>query len=137
MITSHPSVVGFCWGARAPFHSLPRVRRHVSRRAPLVFFSLALLQVRRVSERLVGGCAVAALLVFVLSSLYLRFTFFKFRFHRYRFEVAGRCLADFHLPAYVYDVARIRTGQLVEDSPLWSGEFPLPAARPLNRNGSS
>ena len=63
--------------------------------------------------------------------------FFKFRFRRHRFEVAGRCLVEFHLPAYAYDVARIRTGQLVEGTPLWSGEFPLPAARPSNRNGSS
>ena len=64
-------------------------------------------------------------------------TFFEFRFRRSRFEVAGRCLVEFHLPAYIYRVARIRTGQLVEGTPFWSGEFPLPAARPLNRNGSS
>ena len=63
--------------------------------------------------------------------------FFEFRFHKERFEVAGRCLVEFHLPVHAYDVARIRTGQLVEGTPLWSGEFPLPAARPSNRNGSS
>ena len=63
--------------------------------------------------------------------------FFEFRFRKERFEVAGRCLVEFHLPVHAYDVARIRTGQLVEGTPLWSGEFPLPAARPSNRNGSS
>ena len=36
---------------------------------PLVFYCLVLLQVRRLSQRLVGVCAAAALLVFVLSSL--------------------------------------------------------------------
>ena len=36
---------------------------------PLVFYCLVLLQVRRLSRRLVGVCAAAALLVFVLSSL--------------------------------------------------------------------
>ena len=57
---------------------------------------------------------------------------FKFRFRRYSFEVAGRCLLEFISRAYAYDVARIRTGQFVEDPPpppLWRGEFSLPAAR--------
>ena len=36
---------------------------------PLVFFSLVLLPVRRVSERLIGGSAGAAVLIFVLSSV--------------------------------------------------------------------
>ena len=76
-------------------------------------------------------------LVYDTYRRYRRFTFFEFRFRRHRFEVAGRCLVEFHLPAYAYDVARIRTGQLVEGAPLWSGEFPLPAARPSNRSGSS
>lgn len=75
--------------------------------------------------------------VSLVYDTYRRFTFFEFRFRRHRFEVAGRCLVEFPLPAYAYDVARIRTGQLVEGALLWSGEFPLPAARPSNRSGSS
>ena len=64
------AAAGFCWGVlvrhSTAFHEFEGM---FLVGLPLVFFSLALLQVRRVSERLVGGCAVAALLVFVLSSL--------------------------------------------------------------------
>ena len=61
---------GFCWGALA--------RGNVAEHSyeglffvgfSLVFFSVVLLQARRVSERSIGVCAGAALLVFVASSL--------------------------------------------------------------------
>ena len=61
---------GFCWGALA--RGSVAVHSHEGLflvGLPLVFFSVVLLQVRRVSERAIGVCAGAALLVFVASSL--------------------------------------------------------------------
>ena len=48
-----------------------------------------------------------------------------FRFQDERFEVAGRCLAEFHLPAYADDIHTVKTGQMVRDAPRWSVEFAL------------
>ena len=61
---------GFCWGALA--RGNVAVHSHEGLflvGLPLVFFSVVLLQARRVSERAIGVCAGAALLVFVASSL--------------------------------------------------------------------
>ena len=60
---------GFGWGVLAP-----RAMSHAHEGMflvglPLVFFSVVLLRARRVSERSVGVCAGAALLIFVLSGL--------------------------------------------------------------------
>lgn len=51
-----------------------------------------------------------------------------FRFHDERFEIAGRCLAEVHLPAYADDIHTVQTGQLVQGAPSWSGEFALATA---------
>lgn len=50
-----------------------------------------------------------------------------FRFHENAFEVAGRCLAEIHLPAYADDIHTVKTGQLGEGAPSWHREFTLPA----------
>ena len=61
---------GFCWGALVPgtvvYHPYEGM---FLVGLPLVFFSVVLLKARRVSERSVGVCAGAALLVFVLSGV--------------------------------------------------------------------
>ena len=59
---------GFCWGvlARGSIHYFEGM---FLVGLPLVFFSVVLLQVRRLSERSIGVCAGAAVLVFVLSGL--------------------------------------------------------------------
>ena len=51
-----------------------------------------------------------------------------FRFHDERFEVAGRCLAELHLPAYADDIHTVKTGQMAQGAPIWSGEFALATA---------
>ena len=61
---------GFCWGALA--RGNVAVHSHEGLflvGLPLVFFSVVLLQARRVSERAIDVCAGAALLVFVASGL--------------------------------------------------------------------
>ena len=85
---------GFCWGA------LVRGSVNESNEAlflvglPLVFFSVALLQARRVSERSIGVCAGAALLVFVLSGLQMG---------RLRADVEA---SDFRVEAADYEMIR-------------------------------
>ena len=62
---------GFCWGVlmrnsgAPPYHNFESLA-YIG--LPLVFFSLVLLSIRRLSGRLVFGLSVAALLVFSLSS---------------------------------------------------------------------
>ena len=60
---------GFCWGALARGSAVHSHEGLFFVGFSLVFFSVVLLQVRRVSERAIGVCAGAALLVFVASSL--------------------------------------------------------------------
>ena len=61
---------GFCWGVLArgsvPFFDFEGM---FLVGLPLVFFSIVLLRARRISRRLIGVCAGAAVLVFVLSGL--------------------------------------------------------------------
>ena len=50
----------------------------------------------------------------------------EFSFRSSGFEVAGRCMAEIHIPGHD-TAARVRTGQFVRGAgPLWSGEVPLP-----------
>ena len=60
---------GFCWSllvrGNAAFHEYEGM---FLAGLPLAFFTLVMLLMRRLSERLAGGCAVVALLVFVLSA---------------------------------------------------------------------
>ena len=60
---------GFCWGALVRGNVVHSHEGLFFVGFSLVFFSVALLQARRVSERSIGVCAGAALLVFVLSNL--------------------------------------------------------------------
>ena len=60
---------GFCWGALARGNVEHSYEGLFLVGLSLVFFSVVLLQVRRVSERAIGVCAGAAVLVFVASSL--------------------------------------------------------------------
>ena len=60
---------GFCWGALARGIMDQSYEGLFFVGFSLVFFSVVLLQARRVSERSIGVCAGAALLVFVLSGL--------------------------------------------------------------------
>ena len=69
MLLATLAASGFGWGVLAPRAMSHAYEGMFLVGLPLVFFSIVLLRARRVSERSVGVCAGAALLIFVLSGL--------------------------------------------------------------------
>ena len=107
---------GFCWGALA--RGSVAVHSHEGLflvGLPLVFFSVVLLQVRRVSERAIGVCAGAALLVFVASSLQMN-----------RSATAAEA-SGFRSSITDYEVIRAIApeGAVILTEPLRTAHFPL------------
>ena len=60
---------GFCWALLTNSAAVHQFEGMFLVGIPLAFFSLVLLPVRHVSERLIGGCACVAVLIFMLSSV--------------------------------------------------------------------